>query len=158
MIYECYLQNKFVGIIGNGGSSADAQHFASELVCTYRSLERPPIPAIAFTTDTSVITAWANDVSYESIFSRQVTAHKHLIGLLVAFSTSGRSTNICHAITICNQLGIPSVFITGTHDYDLGVNGFVNIKLPSSDTPVIQLLTSYLYHATCEILEQKIIR
>ena len=156
LITECFNKQKVIGICGNGGSCADAQHFSSELVCTYRSRKRPPIAAIALTTDTSILTAWSNDVAYDSVFARQIKAHRHILGLFIALSTSGKSSNVNEAIQISSQENIPSVLITGNHNHQLPTNVTHTIKLPSSDTPVIQLLTSYLYHATCEILEETI--
>jgi phosphoheptose isomerase len=156
LIADSYNNGKLVCICGNGGSCADAQHFSSELVCTYRSKLRPPIPALALTTDTSILTAWSNDFSYQTVFSRQIEAYRQNLGLLIALSTSGRSANICEALKSSFHHDIPSVLITGTHDYDLPAIASLNIILPSSDTPIIQLLTSYLYHATCEILEATI--
>ena len=154
LITTCLHNKKLVGICGNGGSSADAQHFSSELVCTYRSTKRPPISAIALTTDSSLLTAWSNDVSFDSIFSRQVLAHRHLLGCLLAFSTSGRSSNVLNALKACTEYDIPSALVTGNHDFEQPADATLVIRLPSADTPVIQLLSSYLYHETCEVLEK----
>ena len=90
-IKEINSENKITLIFGNGGSAADSQHFAAELVCTYKNRNRKPYKAIALTTDTSIITAWSNDIDFDSIFTRQIEAFEGITGLSIGLSTSGKS-------------------------------------------------------------------
>lgn len=100
---------KIITLFGNGGSAADAQHWAAELVCTYRSRSRQPVPAVALTTDSSILTAWSNDFDFSEVFSRQVRAFSRQNGLSIGISTSGRSPNVCTAVHTLGDL--PDVLI-----------------------------------------------
>ena len=103
MIEKINNDGKITAIFGNGGSAADAQHFAAELVCTYKSRNRKPYKAIALTTDTSIITAWANDFEYESIFARQLKHLENNIGFIIGLSTSGKSKNVIKSTRILKK-------------------------------------------------------
>ena len=146
------LQGKFSLIFGNGGSAADAQHLAAELVCTYKSRQRKPFKAVALTTDTSIMTAWANDFEYDSIFKRQLEAFGDSAGFAIGLSTSGKSKNVINALNYSRKNNITTCLISGnnkleTEDYD-----FI-IKIPSKDTATIQTVTQVIYHSICEHLE-----
>jgi D-sedoheptulose 7-phosphate isomerase len=142
---------------GNGGSAADAQHMAAELMGGLRSHDRPAIKSIALTTDSSFITAWANDTDYESIFSRQIEGLGNEGDVLIAISTSGNSKNVIKAIEACRDKGISVIVLTGKSGGVLKELGDVTISIPSDDTQRIQeghLLTE---HILCEMVEKSVI-
>ena len=142
---------------GNGGSAADAQHMAAELMGGLVSHKRPPIPSIALTTDSSFLTAWTNDISYETVFSRQIEGIGNKGDLLVAISTSGNSENVIRAVIAAKEKSITSVSLTGNDGGKLAKVSDIDICIPSNNTQLIQeghLLTE---HILCEILEQSMI-
>tara|TARA_A100001011_G_scaffold392671_1_gene480765 strand:+ start:318 stop:875 length:558 start_codon:yes stop_codon:yes gene_type:complete len=145
-------QGKFSLIFGNGGSAADAQHFAAELVCTYKDRQRKPYKAIALTTDTSIVTAWANDFQYESIFRRQLEAFGDSAGFAIGLSTSGKSKNVIDALMYCKENNISTCMITGNNELEFEDYDFL-IKVPSKDTGTIQTVTQVIYHSVCDVLE-----
>jgi len=152
LISEANKQGKVICIFGNGGSAADSQHWAAELVCTYRSKERAPIPALALTTDSSVLTAWSNDFDYSNVFARQVEAFAKQIGVSIGLSTSGQSSNVLAALNLSNSLGHNTILISGDHSPS---HNFIqhHVQLPSSSTPIVQTMTQVLYHYVCDFLE-----
>ena len=111
IIEDISLKNKFVTIFGNGGSAADAQHFATELICSYRKKERKPFKALALTADSSLITAWSNDFNFEGIFSRQIEAMNSSIGTALGLSTSGNSVNVINGLQKAKELGLSLIHI-----------------------------------------------
>jgi D-sedoheptulose 7-phosphate isomerase len=126
-------------VCGNGGSAADAQHFATEFVSTLtRDHVRPSIPAIALTTDTSLLTAVANDFGFEHVFERQVEALGSRGDVLVAISTSGSSPNVVLAAERARALGVGVVALTGESGGDLVATADVTIRVPSQVTAHIQ--------------------
>lgn len=135
-------------LMGNGGSAADAQHIAAELVGRYLC-ERKGLPAIALTTDTSILTAVGNDYGYDAVFSRQVEALAHPEDIVVAYSTSGNSANACAAITAAREIGCYTVALTG--DSGGKLKSLVNtcICVPSSSTPRIQEGHAFIGHMLC---------
>jgi len=142
---------------GNGGSAADAQHMSAELMGGLRSHDRPAIKSIALTTDSSFITAWANDTDYESIFSRQIEGLGNEGDVLIAISTSGNSKNVIKAIEASRDKGISVIVLTGKSGGVLKELGDVTISIPSDDTQRIQeghLLTE---HILCEMVEKSVI-
>lgn len=140
---------------GNGGSAADAQHFAAEFVCKYAK-DRKPLPAIALTVDTSAITAIGNDYGFEHIFSRQIKALGRKGDVLVALSTSGTSKNILNAIHEAKELGLQVVLLTGSRGK--GTQGAdVVIAVPSEETARIQEVHELIYHAWCEYVDSVMI-
>ena len=145
-------EGKITAIFGNGGSAADAQHFAAELVCTYKDRNRKPYRAIALTTDTSIITAWSNDFEYESIFARQLKAFENNIGLTIGMSTSGKSKNVLKGLQYSNQINAISCLICGDNELIYEDIDFV-IKVPSKETGTIQTVTQVIYHSICQALE-----
>ena len=144
--------DKLIVIFGNGGSAADSQHFAGELMCTYKNKKRKPYKSIALTTDTSILTAWSNDFSYDSVFERQVEAFNSQIGLAIGLSTSGKSKSVITALKKANMLGIATCLISGIKERKLDFIDF-SIEIPSRDTEIIQTITQIIYHSICQELE-----
>lgn len=151
-IKEINLENKITLIFGNGGSAADSQHFAAELVCTYKNRNRKPYRAIALTTDTSIITAWSNDTDFASIFTRQIEAFEGITGLTIGLSTSGQSKNVINALEFSKNIGITTCLICGDNQMPLDKFDFI-LKIPSKDTATVQTVTQVLYHSICELVE-----
>ena len=141
---------------GNGGSAADAQHMAAELMGGLRSHSRKPIASIALTTDTSFITAWSNDTSYDEIFSRQIEGLGAPGDVLIAISTSGNSKNIVNALITAQSAGIKSIILTGKNHGKMEGMGDVMISIPSDDTQRIQECHLLVEHILCENIEHNI--
>jgi len=142
---------------GNGGSAADAQHMAAELMGGLVSHDRKPIASIALTTDTSFITAWANDTDYSSIFSRQIQGLGKPNDVLIAISTSGNSNNIIKAIEIAIMMSMKIIILTGNDGGSMSGTGDVQITIPSDDTQRIQEAHLLVEHILCEFTEDAII-
>ena len=123
---------------GNGGSAADAQHLATELMGGMTSHDRKPIPSIALTTDSSFLTAWSNDTDFDSVFSRQVQGLGDECDVLVGISTSGNSVNVINAVKQAKYKGLKSIVFTGKSGGQLAGQADVTIHVPSSDTQRIQ--------------------
>jgi D-sedoheptulose 7-phosphate isomerase len=139
-------------LIGNGGSAADAQHIASEIVGRYRK-ERPGFAAIALTTDTSALTAISNDYGFEQIFARQIESLGRSGDVLLALSTSGRSPNILAALAAARRCGLVTVGLTGLKGTSLNDVCDHLFIAPSDDTPVIQQVHMTAAHAICDSVE-----
>jgi D-sedoheptulose 7-phosphate isomerase len=142
-------------ICGNGGSAADAQHIAGEFLCRFYK-DRNPMPAIALTTDTSVLTSISNDYSYDEVFSRQVKGLGKKDDILLGISTSGSSKNVLKAFETAKQIGIKTILLTGEIERDIAMISDVVIKTPSSDTPRIQEMHLLIEHIICEIVEKEV--
>jgi len=140
---------------GNGGSAADSQHYAAELMVRY-TRNRKPIASIALTTDTSVITAHTNDYDYETLFSRQVEALSSSNDVLVGISTSGNSINVLRAIEKANQLGLLSVGLLGNDGGKIANIAQHSIVIPSKTTARIQEAHLLLGHYFCDRIEFEI--
>ncbi len=140
-------------LVGNGGSAADAQHIAAEIVGRYKR-ERPAWPAIALTTDTSALTAISNDYGFEQIFARQIAGLGRRGDILLALSTSGRSPNILAALRVAHEHGLITVGFTGTKGAAMGVACDHLLVVPSDDTPVIQQIHLAVAHGICDEVEQ----
>jgi D-sedoheptulose 7-phosphate isomerase len=140
-------------LAGNGGSAADCQHMAGELVGRFKK-ERKPLPAISLTTDTSILTAIANDYGAEFIFSRQVEAHGLDGDVLIAFSTSGASPNIIKAIEAARKEGMKVIGFTGSKGARMKALCDVCITAPSDDTPRIQECHTLAAHIICGLVEE----
>jgi D-sedoheptulose 7-phosphate isomerase len=140
---------------GNGGSAADAQHLAGELVGRYLR-DRAALSAIALTTDPSVITAVANDMGYESVFRRQVEAHGRAGDVAVGISTSGRSPNVLQALAAARERGLVTVALTGGGGGLLPGRVDYLIDVPTTATPRIQEVHGMVVHLLCEIVEDAI--
>jgi D-sedoheptulose 7-phosphate isomerase len=137
---------------GNGGSAADAQHVAAELVGRF-ALERAPLPAMALTTDTSILTAVGNDWSFEDIFARQVRAHARAGDLVVGISTSGKSANVVKALEAARALGAVTLAFTGRNGGAVAKAADVTFKAPDAATPRVQELHLLAWHGVCEVVE-----
>lgn len=142
-------------IAGNGGSAADAQHFAAELVGRFLR-ERRALPAVALTTDSSILTAVANDYGYEQVFARQVEALARPGDLFVGISTSGNSANICRAAHVAVDCGCRCLFLTGETGGRLANTAGLSLKVPSGHTPQIQEGHVLLIHLLCDLVEQRL--
>jgi len=140
---------------GNGGSAADAQHFAAEFVGRFY-YNRPPLSAIALTTDTSALTAIGNDYGYDYIFSRQVEANAVKGDILFAISTSGNSVSIINAIRSAKNKGVAIVGLTGEKPSKMDDMCDYIFKVPSADTPRIQEGHELIEHIICQLVEEQL--
>lgn len=140
-------------ICGNGGSAADAQHFAGEIVGRFKLNGRAALPALALTTDTTILTCVANDFSYEEIFSRQVEAFAQPGDLLIGLSTSGNSANVLRALEAARQAGSRTLALVGAKVGPVGEAADCTLVVPSSDTARIQECHITLIHIVCEIVD-----
>jgi D-sedoheptulose 7-phosphate isomerase len=143
-------------IIGNGGSAGDAQHIAAEIVGRYKR-ERPAYPALALTTDTSALTAIANDYGYERVFERQVEGLGVPGDVLLALSTSGRSPSILVALRAARKRGLVTVGFTGSKGQAMGADCDHLLMAPVDETAVIQQIHLAVAHAICDVVEQAVI-
>lgn len=139
-------------LAGNGGSAADAQHIAAEIVGRYKR-ERPGWAAVALTTDTSALTAISNDYGFEEVFARQVQGLGRPGDVLLAFTTSGRSPNILAALDVARSLGLVTIGFTGAKGASLGAACDLLFVSPSEDTPVVQQIHMTAAHAICDEVE-----
>ncbi|MEL6447650.1 MAG: phosphoheptose isomerase [Pseudomonadota bacterium] len=144
---------------GNGGSAGDAQHFSSELLNRFE-MERPGLPAMALTTDSSTLTSIANDYAYEEVFSKQVRALLNTGDVLLAISTSGNSENVCRAMTACHERGGHIVALTGRDGGRMAGMlraGDIEIRVPSPRTARIQEIHLVAIHCLCDLIDQQVI-
>jgi len=140
---------------GNGGSAADAQHFSAELICRFE-MERPELPAIALTTDTSAITAISNDYSFDKIFSKQVLGIGTKGDILLAISTSGNSQNVIQAITAAHQKEMKVIALTGRDGGDITkqlTSNDIEVRVPSDVTARIQEVHLLAIHCFCHQID-----
>jgi D-sedoheptulose 7-phosphate isomerase len=150
---EALLDGHCVFFCGNGGSAADAQHLAAEFVGRFR-LERQPLPSIALTTNSSLLTAIANDYGYEQVFSRQIRAFAKRDDILFGISTSGSSPNVVRAMQEARTLGVYTVGLTGRSGGGLKECTDVLLNVPSDQTPRIQESHILLGHIYCDLVER----
>lgn len=150
-----FKNDKKVLFCGNGGSAADSQHLAAELSGKYY-LDREPLSAEPLNINTSFLTAVANDLSYEQVFSRLIKAVGRSGDILVALSTSGRSPNILRALEMANNIGMITIGLTGETGGKMGEFCKYLIKVPSTDTPRIQESHTLIGHIICDIIEKTI--
>ena len=153
LIIETYRNGGKVLLAGNGGSAADAQHIAAELVSRF-TFDRPALPAMALTTDTSILTAIGNDYGYDSLFSRQVEANGQPGDVLIAISTSGNSPNIVRALQTAERIGLVAVGLTGATGGEMADLCRYCVNIPSTDTPRIQEGHITIGHILCASTEQ----
>lgn len=149
---EAYKRGNRVLLAGNGGSAADAQHIAAEFVSRY-AFDRPGLASIAFTTDTSMLTAIGNDYGFEQIFRRQLEANGKEGDIFIGISTSGNSPNVLSALQRARELGIVSVGLTGQGATEMQMSCDYCIKVPSTSTPRIQETHILLGHIICSMVE-----
>ena len=140
-------------IFGNGGSAADAQHIAAELVGRYKA-ERKGLAAIALTTDTSVLTSIGNDYGYERVFDRQVEALANKGDAVIGISTSGSSANVISALKLANDLGCKTIGLSGRDGGEMNEICDINLVVPAEDTPRIQEMHIVIGHTICHLVDQ----
>lgn len=144
---------KKIIFFGNGGSAADAQHLAAELVVRYR-INRRALPSIALTTDTSILTAHSNDFGFETVFSRQVEALAQAGDVVVGISTSGTSKNVLAGLQAANAAGCVTIAFTGEKGADCAAEARLSFKAPSSITARVQECHLLIGHLLCDVVEQ----
>lgn len=154
-IVQAYKNGKKILLAGNGGSAADAQHLAGELVSRFY-FDRPGLSAIALTTDTSILTAIGNDYGFENLFSRQIQANGQKGDIFIGISTSGNSENIIKAIYECKEKGLVTIGLTGKTGGKMAYLCDYCIKVPSEETPRIQEAHILIGHIICSIIEQEL--
>ncbi len=152
---SCLKNGGKILLAGNGGSAADAQHIAGELVGRF-AITRPGLPALALTTDTSILTAIANDYGFEHVFARQLQAHGRRGDVFIAYSTSGSSPNILVALDQARAAGIICIGLTGNRQGPMVERCDYCLSVPSGDTPRIQEAHLVLGHLLCGHIEQAI--
>ncbi|MFY0518396.1 D-sedoheptulose 7-phosphate isomerase [Lysinibacillus sp. UGB7] len=152
---ELYEKGNKVMLAGNGGSAADAQHIAGELVSRFY-FDRPGLPSIALTTDTSILTAIGNDYGYDRLFSRQIQANGVEGDMFIGISTSGNSANVIKALEECKNKNIITVGFTGESGGKMAALCDYCIKIPSNETPRIQESHILVGHIICSIIEEAI--
>lgn len=152
---NCIKSGNKILLAGNGGSAADAQHIAGEFVSRFL-FDRPGLPAIALTTDTSIITAIGNDYGYDNVFSRQLQAIGRKGDVIIAYSTSGKSKNIIKVLSKAADIGINRIGMTGDLDSEMvGLCDYC-LKVPSQSTPRIQECHLILGHILCGLVEDSL--
>jgi D-sedoheptulose 7-phosphate isomerase len=157
-IVKSLLSEGKVLCCGNGGSAGDSQHFSSELLNRFER-ERPSLPAIALTTDSSTLTSIANDYSYNEVFSKQVRALGRTGDILLAISTSGNSRNVLEAIKAAHQRGMKVVALTGRDGgamRELLQDGDIEIRVPSTVTARIQEVHLLVIHCLCDLIDSQL--
>ncbi len=152
---RAYREQRKLLVAGNGGSAADAQHFAGELVSRFY-FDRPALAAIALTTDTSILTAIGNDYGYDDIFSRQLQAHGQSGDVFIAISTSGNSPNVIKAIVQAKALGVTVIGLTGQSGGAMKSLCDICFCVPSDSTPRIQEAHLLIEHSLCACIEEEL--
>jgi len=155
LIINAYRNGGKVVLLGNGGSAADAQHLAGELVGKFM-LKRQAFPAIALTTNSSILTAVANDWSYDTVFSRQVEALVTEKDVIIGISTSGNSPNVIEAIKLGKKKGAKTIALTGGDGGKLADAADLVLSVPSDITPRIQEAHITIGHIICELVEREL--
>lgn len=159
VITQCFLNGGKALSCGNGGSAGDAQHFSSEMLNRFE-MERPGLPAIALTTDSSTVTSIANDYHYNQIFSKQVTALGQTGDILLAISTSGNSENVIMAIDAAHEREMTVVALSGKSGGEiterLALND-IEIRVPSDSTARIQEVHLLVIHCICDLVDHQLI-
>lgn len=156
-LVSSFKSNKQVLIFGNGGSASDALHITGELVGRF-TMERKPLNIICLNSNQSIITAWGNDYSFDTIFSRQVEAHYLEGSICWGISTSGNSKNVINAFVKAKELGLTTIALTGETGGKIKEFSDILINVPSDITPRIQELHLAIYHFICEEIEHKMFK
>ena len=151
-IIDAFRQDGRLLTFGNGGSAADAQHVAADLVGRFLR-ERPSLAAIALTTDTSVLTSVANDYAFDRVFARQIEGLGRRGDVALGISTSGRSRNVIEALRTARLLGLRTIALTGGDGDAIGSMVEIHINVPSASTPRVQEVHRTLLHVMCELVE-----
>ncbi len=153
-VVRAYRHGGRLYIAGNGGSAADAQHLAAELVGRFGARERAPLPAEALTTDSSILTAIGNDYSYDEVFSRQVAGKMRSPDVFLGITTSGNSRNILRALEQCRAMALPSIVFCGRDGGQARQLADHCIMVPGSSTGTIQEVHIVLAHSLCACVEE----
>jgi D-sedoheptulose 7-phosphate isomerase len=157
-LVKAFKSGNKVLICGNGGSAADSQHFAAEFVNAFsRDLDRKALPAVALSTDTSILTSIANDFEFENIYSRQVEAYGVPGDVLIVLTTSGSSKNCLKAIDIANSMGLTTIAFTKEKG-QVSTRSQISIEVPSQNTQHIQECHMLAYHVITELVEDALFR
>lgn len=149
---QCFARGGNVLICGNGGSAADAQHWAAELVGRFKIGDRPGLPALALTADSAILTAWSNDVGFDQVFARQVEAFAQPHDLLIGISTSGRSCNFLRAFESAHEREVDCIAILGSDGGELRQIADLAIVVPAIDPQHIQEVQVVVIHLLCELV------
>jgi D-sedoheptulose 7-phosphate isomerase len=151
---NCLRNGGKIILFGNGGSAADAQHIAAELVGRYKT-ERKGLSAIALTTDTSILTSIGNDFGYKHVFDRQVEAIANKGDVVIGISTSGKSANVISALKLASKLNCSTIGFSGQDGGEMNKICNVNLAAPSEDTPRIQEMHIIIGHTICHLIDQE---
>ena len=155
-IAKAFESGRKILICGNGGSAADSQHFAAEFVNIFsKKINRRALPAMALSTDTSIITAISNDSSYDQVFARQVEAYAEPGDLVIAFTTSGSSQNCINAVVSAKAKGVKTIAFTCVNA-DISKLVEISVEVPSTDTQHIQECHIIAYHIIAELVENQL--
>ena len=154
-IIICIKAGNKIVIFGNGGSAADSQHMAAEFIGRYK-LERKSIPAIALTTDSSVLTSIGNDYSFSEIFSRQCESLVNIKDIVIGISTSGKSENVRKGLLVAKNQGATTIGVLGKDGGDIKNVCDISIIVDEQNTPQIQEVHRVIIHIICEIVEEKL--
>ncbi len=155
LVSHAFESGNKIFFFGNGGSAADAQHLAAEFVNRY-VMERPPLPAIALTTDTSILTSVSNDIAFEEIFSKQLRALGKEGDVAIGISTSGSSPNIIKAFDVAKEMGMKRIAFTGNNGGAISKMADFSLVVPSTSTPRIQEVHILVGHILCEMVEHSL--
>jgi D-sedoheptulose 7-phosphate isomerase len=159
MITQCLLGGGKILSCGNGGSAGDAQHFSSEMLNRFE-MERPGLPAVALTTDSSTLTSIANDYSYDQVFSKQVSALGQQGDILLAISTSGNSANVNRAIEAAHEREMQVIALSGKQGGDMAsllTADDIEIRVPSDSTARIQEVHLLAIHCICDLVDHQLL-
>ena len=156
LMAEAFSAGNKVLVFGNGGSAADAQHFAGELVGRYRQPNRAGLPVVALTADSAVLTAWANDVGYCDVFARQVEALGKPGDVVLGISTSGQSENVLAAFAAAERHGLSRISLAGRDGGELATRSDIALTVPHQDTQHVQEAHSVLIHLLCDLIERRL--
>ena len=150
---DCLQNGGKILIFGNGGSAADAQHIAAEMVGRYK-VERKGLPAIALTTDTSALTSIGNDYGYSHVFDRQVEALANEGDVVIGISTGGSSGNVISALKLAKDIGCKTIGFSGRDGGEMNALCDINLVVPAEDTPRIQEMHIVIGHTICHLIDQ----
>ncbi len=157
MIVDAFNNENKLMIFGNGGSAADAQHIAAEFVNRFM-IERPPLPALALTTDTSILTSVSNDYTFDDVFSKQVKALGLEGDVAWGMSTSGTSTNVLEALAVARDRGLGTIGMTGSNGTRMGQVSQVLLTVDANVTPRIQECHITMAHIICELVDYQLFK
>lgn len=152
LLVEAFKAGNKLLLFGNGGSAADAQHIAAEFINRYL-IERPPLPAIALTTDTSVLTSISNDYSFQDVFGKQIKALGKAGDVALGISTSGKSANVLRGIKVAKEMGLKTVALVGGNGGELAKIADLALIVDSVSTPRIQEVHITIGHIICEMVD-----